>query len=203
MTGGRPPVSAVPGPAVESPWRTGRRSVLLVLIVAVPVVFDTSVRPAFALPKVTVVSLGALLVVVLTVVERALVDSEFFYRVRNAGYRLVLAPRACSYHPAPATLSDLLAKHFLYGAGYAGTVQRHPDLASGRYLRTPLHAAAYVLARAALLVPNVVLPYSHAAPSWRPGFRPLKALTSYAAALGYVYGWYRHPFPGKGFGAGQ
>lgn len=126
------------------------------------------------------------------------VDSEFFYRVRNAGYRLVLAPRACVHHPAPARLSDLLVKHFLYGAGYAGTVQRHPDLAAGRYLRTPLHAAAYVLTRTALLLPNVVLPYSHAAPSWRPGFRPLKALTSYAAALGYVYGWYRHPFRGKG-----
>jgi hypothetical protein len=29
--------------------------------------------------------------------------------------------------------------------------------------------------------------------SWRPGFKPLRALSSYAAALGYVYGWYRGP----------
>lgn len=122
------------------------------------------------------------------------VDSEFLYRVRLAGYRLVLAPNTCVHHPAPATLGRLLAKHFLYGAGYAGTVQRHPALAAGRWLRSPLHAVAYVLARTAFLLPNVVLPYSHAAPSLRPGFRPLKALTSYAAALGYVYGWYRYPY---------
>ncbi|HEX2192797.1 MAG TPA: glycosyltransferase [Acidimicrobiales bacterium] len=125
------------------------------------------------------------------------VDSELFYRVRTAGYRLVLAPHASVHHPAPATLSALLAKHFLYGAGYAGTVQRHPALAAGRFLRTPAHTVAYLLARTALLVPNMVIPYSHAAPSWRPGFRPLKALTSYAAALGYAYGWYRYPYRRK------
>ncbi len=122
------------------------------------------------------------------------VDSELFYRMRRAGYRLVLAPHAAVHHPAPATLPALLAKHFLYGAGYAGTVQRHPALAAGRLLHTPAHAAAYVVARTALLVPNIVVPYSHAAPSWQPGLRPLKALTSYAAALGYTYGWYRYPY---------
>jgi hypothetical protein len=124
------------------------------------------------------------------------VDSEFFYRVRRAGYRLVLAPGDGVHHPAPATLPALLAKHFMYGVGYAGEVRRHPALAAGRRLRTPVHAAAYVLVRTALLVPNAVVPWSYAAPSWRPRFRPLKALTSYAAGLGYVYGWYRHPHTG-------
>ncbi|MDQ4098167.1 MAG: O-antigen ligase family protein, partial [Actinomycetota bacterium] len=49
-------------PDGETRWRAGCRAVLLVLLVAVPVVFDTSVRPAFALPKFTVVALGAVLV---------------------------------------------------------------------------------------------------------------------------------------------
>jgi len=53
-----------------------------------------------------------------------------------------------------------------------------------------LSAAAFVLFRTAILVPNMFLPYSFAAPSWRPGFKPLKALASYASALGYVWGWY-------------
>ncbi|HEX2192804.1 MAG TPA: O-antigen ligase family protein [Acidimicrobiales bacterium] len=62
---------AVEGDAwVETPWRRGRRAVVLVLVVAVPVVFDTSVRPVFALPKFTVAVLGALLLVALAVGER-------------------------------------------------------------------------------------------------------------------------------------
>lgn len=121
------------------------------------------------------------------------VDSEFFVRVRQAGHRLVMAPRTWVAHPAPASLGDLVAKHFLYGSGYAQDVQRHPERAAGRYLRTPAHAAAYVVARTALLPAHVFLPYSHAQASWRPGFKPLRAISSYSAALGYVYGWYRYP----------
>lgn len=45
---------------------------VLVLVVAVPLVFDTSVRPVFALPKFTIAALGALLLVMLAVAERAL-----------------------------------------------------------------------------------------------------------------------------------
>ena len=105
-------------------------------------------------------------------------------------YRFILAARTWAYHPAPANLRALLRKHFLYGLGHAQEVRRDPARARGRVLRTPLHALAFVLFRSAILLPNVFLPYSFAAPSWRPGFKPLKALTSYVGALGYVYGWY-------------
>jgi GT2 family glycosyltransferase len=121
------------------------------------------------------------------------VDSEFLYRLATAGYRLVVAPGIWVLHPAPATLRGLVTKHFQYGIGYAQTVQRHPQLAGGRYLSTPAHAAIYALSRTALVVPHTLLPYSGAERSWRPGFKPLRALSSYAAALGYVYGWYRFP----------
>lgn len=122
------------------------------------------------------------------------VDTEFFYRVRRLGYRFILVPQTWVYHPAPPTLYALLRKHFLYGVGHAQEVQRDPTRAGGRSLRTPLHAAGYLGFRTLILLPNVFLPYSYSAPSWRPGFKPLKALTSYAAALGYVYGWYRYPY---------
>ena len=123
------------------------------------------------------------------------VDTEFFYRVRRLGYRFILVPRTWVYHPAPRTLGALLRKHFLYGVGHAQEVQRDPSRAvAGRNLRTPLHAVAYLLARTLFLLPNVFLPFSFSAPAWRPGFKPLKALTSYVAALGYVYGWYRYPY---------
>ncbi|MEN9933470.1 MAG: hypothetical protein RLZZ387_49 [Chloroflexota bacterium] len=123
------------------------------------------------------------------------VDTEFFVRVRRATtggrpYRFILAPRTWTYHPAPATLRALLRKQFLYGYGHAQEVRRDPSRSRGRTLRTRAHAAAFLLFRTAIVLPNIFLPYSFAAPSWRPGFKPLKALASYAAALGYVYGWY-------------
>jgi hypothetical protein len=141
------------------------------------------------------------------------VDTEFFVRLRRlevlgvgyqvseepiitqhptpyTHYRFVLVPHTWAYHPAPANMRALLRKHFLYGVGHAQEVRRDRSRARGRALPTPLHAAAFVLFRTAILLPNVFLPYSFAAPWWRPGFRPLKALTSYVGALGYVYGWY-------------
>lgn len=122
------------------------------------------------------------------------VDSELFYRLRLAGHRLVLVPQAWAWHEAPATLGELLRKHFAYGIGHAQGVQKHPDRAGFRYLRTPLHAAAYLLIRCVGLLPHVFLPVSHARPQRRPGFKPLRALASYFAALGYIYGWYRQPY---------
>ena len=130
------------------------------------------------------------------------VDTEFFVRVRRldrvgpdvavstARYRFVLVPQTWTFHPAPASFGALMRKQFLYGYGHAQEVRRDPSRARGRHLRTPLHAAAFVLFRTAVLLPNMVLPYSFAAPSWRPGFKPLKALASYVAAIGYVWGWY-------------
>ena len=118
------------------------------------------------------------------------VDTEFFVRVRRRGYRFVLVPRTWAYHPAPATLRALLRKQFFYGVGHAQEVRRDPSRARGRTLRTPLHALVFLAFRTAIVLPNMVLPYSFAAPSWRPGFKPLKALASYASALGYVWGWY-------------
>jgi hypothetical protein len=106
-------------------------------------------------------------------------------------YRFVLVPHTWTYHPAPATLRALLRKQFLYGYGHAQEVRRDPARSRGRMLRTPLHAAAFLAFRTAILLPNIVLPYSFAAPSWRLGFKPLKALASYASALGYICGWYR------------
>lgn len=108
-------------------------------------------------------------------------------------YRFVLVPNTWVYHPAPGSLRALLRKHFWYGAGHAQEVRRDPTRARGRNLRTPLHTAAFLLFRSAIVIPNIFLPYSFAAPSWRPGFKPLKALASYAGALGYAWGWYRAP----------
>lgn len=125
------------------------------------------------------------------------VDTEFFTRVRRLGYRFVLVPHTWAYHPAPATFYGLMRKHFLYGYGHAQEVRNDPQRARGRFLHTPVHAAAFLAFRTAVLVPNVFLPYSFASPSWKPGFKPLKALTSYVGALGYIWGWYAQTTTGQ------
>ncbi len=116
------------------------------------------------------------------------VDTEFFVRVRRAGYRLALVPDTWVYHPAPGTLPALLSKHFRYGIGHAQEVALDPTRARGLE-RRPL---PYLLFRTLLLLPNVFIPFSYATPSWRPGFKPLKALVSYASALGFVWGRFRN-----------
>jgi GT2 family glycosyltransferase len=119
------------------------------------------------------------------------VDTEFFVRLSRAGYRMVLVPDLWVYHPAPPDLRTLLRKHFRYGIGHAQQVVRDPVRAR-RFERRPLF---YLLFRSAILVPHILLPFSYAEPSWRIGFRPLKALASYASALGYAWGRLRPPKP--------
>lgn len=120
------------------------------------------------------------------------VDTEFFVRLSRRGYRIMLVPNTWVWHPAPPTPCALLWKHFLYGVGHSQEVKRDPSRRRGRSLKTPLHAISYLLFRSLILLPNVFIPYSFAHPSWRLGFKPLKALTSYVTALGYIYGWYRY-----------
>jgi cellulose synthase/poly-beta-1,6-N-acetylglucosamine synthase-like glycosyltransferase len=112
------------------------------------------------------------------------VDTEFFLRVRKLGYRFILAPQAWTWHPAPATLKKLLRKHFLYGLGHAQTTQLHPEM-TRRLERYPL---PYLFLRTLMLPLHAFLPYSFGDPRMRLTFAPLKALASYASAVGYVYG---------------
>jgi cellulose synthase/poly-beta-1,6-N-acetylglucosamine synthase-like glycosyltransferase len=112
------------------------------------------------------------------------VDTEFFIRMSRAGYRLRLVPDVWVYHPAPANLRALLRKHFWYGFGHAQQVAREAARARGPE-GWPL---LYALFRSIVLLPHIFMPYSYAEPIWRPGFKPLKALASYASALGYTWG---------------
>lgn len=120
------------------------------------------------------------------------VDTEFFVRLRCLGYRFILVPNTWVWHPAPPTLGALLRKHFLYGVGHSQEVNRDRARGRGHLISTSLHALVYLLFRTLILIPNIFLPYSFAHPRWRLGFKPLKALTSYVSALGYIYGWYKY-----------
>ena len=123
------------------------------------------------------------------------VDPEFFRRVRRLGYRFVLVPHAWVWHPAPASLGRLLRKHFLYGVGHAQEAKKDRAVAGALALGTPLHAGVYLALRTLWVIPSVFVAWSLTIAGSRPrlAFRPLGALASYAAGLGYVWGWYAPP----------
>jgi GT2 family glycosyltransferase len=112
------------------------------------------------------------------------VDVDFFIRLSQAGYRLRLVQNLWVYHHAPKNINALLHKQFYYGLGHAQEVARYPDRARGPE-KNPL---LYILFRSLAFIPHIFLPYSYSEPNWQPGFKPLKALASYASALGYTWG---------------
>ena len=126
------------------------------------------------------------------------VDSEFFVRARRIATRgrsagnLLLVANTWVYHPAPATLTALWRKHVAYGIGHAQEVRRDPTRTrGGDFFHTPIHAALWIFFRTIIIPLHTIIPYSYGAPQWRIGWYPLKALASYASAVGYVIGWYR------------
>ncbi len=116
-------------------------------------------------------------------------DTDLFYRVRRLGYRLLLVPGARVEHPVPDGLRALLRKFYAYGVGYGQEAQRHSERGIGPRLPTPLHRGAFLLMATLWLVPNVFILYSYSYPRWELGFRPLKALSTYAVAWGYARAW--------------
>lgn len=112
------------------------------------------------------------------------VDTEFFVRARRLGFRFVLVPQTWTWHPAPKNLWKLWRKHFLYGMGHGQEISADASRAKGLQNRPIL----YLLFRTLIILPNIFIPYSYNAQSWRLGFKPLKAITSYVSALGFVWG---------------
>ena len=119
------------------------------------------------------------------------VDTEFFYRVRLLDYRFILVPRTWVYHPAPSSLPKLLSKYFLYGVGHSQEAKVNPEREMGFNFKSGWHALGYLILRTLILIPNIFIPYSYSYRKAEISFRPLKALASYASALGYVWGWYK------------
>lgn len=117
------------------------------------------------------------------------VDTEFFFRVHRRGYRFLMVSGTYVEHPAPRSLRDLVKKYYWYGIGYAQEARKQPERRIGPALPTPLHRLGFLLAATLLVIPNVFVPYSLGYPKFELGFRPLKALSTYAVAWGYANTW--------------
>ena len=126
------------------------------------------------------------------------VDTEFLVRLRRMATpswsaNIVQTGQTWVYHPAPNTVRALWRKHFNYGVGHAQEVQRDPMRSrGGNWFATPFHAALWIIWRTLIVPFHCILPYSFADPRWHIRWAPLKAIASYASALGYLYGWYNH-----------
>lgn len=117
------------------------------------------------------------------------VDTDFFYRLRRAGYRLIMVSDVFVEHPAPENLIKLWKKFYWYGLGYGQETQRYPERKMGFRLNSKLKRIAFLLAATIWLVPNVFILYSFGYPKLNLGFRPLKAISTYAVAWGYARAW--------------
>jgi GT2 family glycosyltransferase len=114
------------------------------------------------------------------------VDTECFRRLRAAGARFVIAAGARVAHGAPRTLPELLARMHELGQGHAREAALDPARGIGPNLATRPRALAYLALRTLYLPVNVIVPWTLAHRRVALDVRPLKALASYAAALGYV-----------------
>src|SRR3954451_7457829 len=104
--------------------------------------------------------------------------TDFFYRIRRRGYRLVVAGKTWVYHDPPASLRDLLRKSFWYGLGHALEAHKNPERGMAVF---PLYRwyGVLMLVVAVLGFPGAFFVNFYFDPVRRVvlGFRPLKALS--------------------------
>ncbi|HZD58657.1 MAG TPA: glycosyltransferase [Anaerolineales bacterium] len=117
------------------------------------------------------------------------VDTDFFYRIRKRGYRFLMVPDVYVEHPAPSNLLSLVRKYYWYGIGYGQEALRRPEQSIGPKLSTRLRRTIFLLAASFWMLPNIFFLYSFGYPHLELGFRPLKALSTYAVAWGYASSW--------------
>jgi len=119
------------------------------------------------------------------------VDTDFFYRIRQCGYRFTMVPDEYVEHPAPKNVRALIRKYYWYGVGYGQEAQRRPQQNIGPRLRTRFLQWMFLLLATLWMIPNIFFLYSYGYPHFEFGFRPLKAVSTYAVAHGYVAAWHR------------
>jgi glycosyltransferase involved in cell wall biosynthesis len=120
-------------------------------------------------------------------------DTEFFFRLRKLGARFAVAPHTWVCHPPPATLPALLRKSFAYGTGHAFEAWAAPERNMQIVPLDRWYGKALVLLSPLLFLPSLFFSYYFdPVRHIQIGWRPIKALSTYATLYGYTYGWYRH-----------
>jgi len=124
-------------------------------------------------------------------------DVDFFYHVFSRGHDIVVAANCWVYHDPPPSVRDLLRKSFWYGVGHALVVREDRKKNIALLALDRWYGKGWLVAVAfAFPFAFFVHYYFDPTPKLVIGFRPLKALSTYAVLCGYVYGWY-HGKPRK------
>lgn len=118
-------------------------------------------------------------------------DTEFFYRVRGAGHRFVIPAHCWVCHDPPKTLRSLLRKSFQYGRGHAQEALKAPERGMAIIPLSRWYGWLAILLSPWFFVPSIFAsPYFDPVRRIRLGFRPIKALSTYATLYGYTWAWY-------------
>ena len=117
-------------------------------------------------------------------------DYEFLYRAKQIGKKHYIAPKTWVVHAPPGDVGTMFKKYYWYGMGDAQNTLLHPEWNYNIRLVGRWSIAAYLILRTLFLIPNVFIPLSFKRRRFRLALRPLQAVCSYAAALGYVKAWH-------------
>jgi len=117
-------------------------------------------------------------------------DPEFFYRLIKKGYKNFVLGQCFIYHAPPANLKGLVKKFFWYGIGHYQSRHLHPEWQISIRISNFFTALLYLIFRTLFFVPHIFLgDVSFRNRRIKFSFKPLRAIASYAAALGYFWGF--------------
>lgn len=120
-------------------------------------------------------------------------DPELFYRILKNGYKNYILGSCFSYHAVPSSLGELFKKFFWYGIGHYQSRHLHPEWSISLKISNLGTALLYFLFRTAFLIPHIFLgEISFRKRQFKLSFKPLKALSSYASAIGYLWGFVKY-----------
>jgi len=116
-------------------------------------------------------------------------DANFFHRIGQRGYRLVMVPPLYLVSTPSSRESALLSKYQHHGQSYGKLAKKRPDLKIGPSLSTWFRQLVFILVATLSLFLNVFIQDVGDHPQFRLRSRFLRALCTYVLALGYLQGW--------------
>ena len=120
-------------------------------------------------------------------------DVDLRYRLRKAGYKLVLAADCQVYHKLPDSPVKLWRQQFKFGYGTPIFMKECPGITQFREFKTFFHAILFIMLKFvyALLSFFIVFKRENNKRKLCVRFSPLGPFFTFPQDLGYVYGYYK------------
>lgn len=119
-------------------------------------------------------------------------DVDLRYRLRKAGYKLVLAADCQVYHKLPDSPAKLWRQQFKFGYGTPIFMKECPEIAQFREFKTVFHAILFIVLKFiyTLLSFFIVIKMEKNKRKLHVRFSLLGPFFTFPQDLGYVYGYY-------------